>query len=309
MGTARESQVSADLPVTVVIPTRDRKDLVTEAVASVLKQTFKDFELIVVDDGSEDGTREQLSARFSEPRLIYLRTENRGVSAARNLGVSSGRGRWIAFLDSDDLWEPLKLERQLGYLAENPDAEACYTGETWIRGGRFVNPRLVHAKKSGNVFSDCLPLCIISPSSIIMTRALFEELGGFDESLPACEDYDLWLRLAARRPVHLLDERLIIKRNGHEGQLSRAHFGLDRFRVRALWKLWHDLTVPLPLRLEALSFIKRKSAIVALGSEKRNERERAAIFRLSEREAARILSGGDEDALFRPGVVESPLVG
>jgi GT2 family glycosyltransferase len=275
--------------VSAVIPTYDRRALVCEAVASVLGQTWSDLELIVVDDGSADGTAEALSARFDDPRLHVLRQENRGVSAARNRGVDAATGEWVAFLDSDDTWLPPKLERQLRMLAAHPEAPACYTEEIWYRHGRWANPRTVHAKHSGWIFPNCLPLCIISPSSILLRRSLFETLGGFDESLPACEDYDLWLRLSARFPIQLVTERLIVKRNGHPGQLSQAHWGLDRFRVRALWKLARDPQIPWELRRQALETAAGKSQVVAGGAWKRGHRERHDIFLRSRQEALRWL--------------------
>ncbi len=275
--------------VAVVIPTLDRREFVTEAVASVLTQTAGDLELVVVDDGSTDGTAEALGARFADPRLRVVCQENRGVSVARNRGVAETRAPWLAFLDSDDQWLPQKLARQLAVLAAEPQEVACYTDEVWIRRGRWANPRQVHGKHSGRIFAACLPLCIISPSSILLARPVFEALGGFDESLPACEDYDLWLRLAARLPVRFLPERLIVKRNGHPGQLSQAHWGLDRFRVRALWKLALDEEVPLGHRREALEELARKAEVVALGAAKRGAADRVAVFRHSVAEAHRWL--------------------
>lgn len=277
--------------VTVVVPTHNRRDFVAQAVESVLAQTFPDLELIVVDDGSDDDTSSHLSRFFSDPRLRMIVQENLGVSAARNRGAAQGRGAWLAFLDSDDLWEPRKLARQLDWLAENPGFKACYTDETWFRHGRFANQCNHHAKYSGDIFEQCLPLCIISPSSIMMDAHLYQELGGFDEALPACEDYDLWLRLAALHPVGYLPERLIIKRNGHEGQLSAAHWGLDRFRLRALWKLALDEAIPAPRRLSALEWIEKKSKVVALGATKRGFTERAGVYSHSA-DLARTLASG-----------------
>lgn len=276
--------------VSVVVPTRDRRALTAEAVASVLQQTWSDLELVVVDDGSADGTPDHLEAGFPDPRLRVLRQENRGVSAARNRGVQETSGEWVAFLDSDDLWLPEKLERQLAAVGQEPGWDACHTEEVWIRHGRWANPRKAHAKHGGWIFSQCLPLCIISPSSILLRRAVFEALGGFDESLPACEDYDLWLRLCAARPILLLDERLTVKRNGHPGQLSQAHWGLDRFRVRALWKIALDPGVRAAWRIQALEELLRKAEVVVLGAEKRGEWGRAEVFRHSREEAKRWLA-------------------
>lgn len=280
--------------VSVVIPTLDRRELAAEAVASVLGQTCRDLELVVVDDGSRDGTGAHLAARFSDRRLRVVRQETRGASAARNRGVRETDGRWLAFLDSDDLWRPEKLACQLAALEARPECPACYTEEVWYRHGRWANPRKIHAKPSGWIFSRCLALCLISPSSILLRRDVFDALGGFDESLPACEDYDLWLRLTSRHPVHLVPERLIVKRNGHPGQLSQAHWGLDRFRVRALWKVVLDETLPWDLRRQALAAAAEKSAVVAAGAAKRGAEVRAHVFRHSEQEALRWLATAPE---------------
>ncbi len=278
--------------VSVVIPTFNRLSFTTEAVESVLRQTVCDLELVVVDDGSEDGTAEHLRKCFPDPRLRVIGPENLGVSAARNRGARETSGDWVAFLDSDDFWLPRKLERQLQALKDHPGTVACYTEEVWYRNGRWANPRKAHAKHSGWIFSHCLPLCIISPSSVMISRAVFESLGGFDESLPACEDYDLWLRLAARHPVHLVPERLIVKRNGHHGQLSQSFRALDRFRIRALWKVAFDSELPWETRRQALETAAEKSMIVALGAAKRGGYSRAQVFRLSHTEALRWLRIG-----------------
>jgi GT2 family glycosyltransferase len=275
--------------VSVIIPTRDRPELTAEAVASVLAQSWTDLELVVVDDGSTDATADHVEARFRDSRLRVVRQVHLGVSAARNRGVRETSGEWVAFLDSDDLWLPPKVERQLAAADEPPGSAACHTEEVWYRRGRWANPRKAHAKRGGWIFPSCLPLCIISPSSILLRRSVFEALGGFDETFPACEDYDLWLRLTAAHPVLLLSERLTVKRNGHAGQLSQEHWGLDRFRVRALWKVALDPAVRSEYRRQALEEVVRKAGVVALGAEKRGEAGRAAVFRHSQEEAARCL--------------------
>jgi len=206
--------------------------MLCEAIDSVLGQTDPDFELIVVDDGSTDETG-SIREIYGD-RLHYIHQENRGASAARNRGVAEAGGDLICFLDSDDLWLPGKLKTQKALAEEDPGILISYTEEIWYRKGVRVNPGKKHAKFSGSIFEKCLPLCIISPSSVMIQKKLFERVGGFDESLQVCEDYDLWLRISKDVPVHLIEESLIIKRNGHPGQLSASGWGFDRYRVKSI---------------------------------------------------------------------------
>ena len=261
--------------VSVIIPTFNRAPCVGEAIASVLAQTYPHLELIVVDDGSSDHTSTVVSA-FSQ-RLVYMQQAHGGVSAARNRGVAASHGELVAFLDSDDLWLPGKVAAQIALLQAHPEVQACYTDEIWIRYGVRVNQRFIHHKYSGWVFLPSLSRCIISPSSIMMRRGLWDQLGGFDESLPACEDYDLWLRLSVREPVLLVPERLIIKYGGHTDQLSRCVPVLDQYRIRALEKI---LTVPLTFsqRRAVLEQLITKCHIVAQGAQKRHNTARATLY-------------------------------
>ncbi|MBW1614562.1 MAG: glycosyltransferase family 2 protein, partial [Deltaproteobacteria bacterium] len=159
--------------VSVIIPTFNRSEKVVRAVSSVLNQDFRDFEVIVVDDGSIDNTHEALSKYMSA--IKYIRqSENMGVSAARNRGIKSSIAPWIAFLDSDDYWLTEKLSVQIEYIDQNPNTVACQTEEIWIKNGRRVNPKKRHKKPSGNIFTQSLKLCLVSPSSVIIKRSLFE---------------------------------------------------------------------------------------------------------------------------------------
>jgi glycosyltransferase involved in cell wall biosynthesis len=262
--------------VSAIIPTHNRKDFALEAVASVLAQTYGDYELIVVDDGSEDGTREALQP-YGE-RLRYVYQDNNGVSSARNLGLGLARGEFIAFLDSDDLWLPEKLGVQVAFMDEHPEAQICYTDEIWIRRGARVNPRKRHAKYSGEIYPQCLPLCIISPSSALMRRGLFEKIGTFDPALPVCEDYDLWLRVAARFPVFFIPQQLIVKRGGHPGQLSQRDWGNDRYRVRALVKILETGALTEPMRDLTVEELHRKCRVLINGYRKRGKEREAKEY-------------------------------
>jgi GT2 family glycosyltransferase len=258
--------------VSVVIPAFNRWRLLAEAIDSVLSQSYRDFELIVVDDGSTDATASELAKLAS--RLQFFVTERRGVSAARNLGVSQSRGHYIAFLDSDDLWLNSKLERQTRFMDEHPEFHICQTDEIWIRNGVRVNPRAVHQKPSGDIFSRSLELCLVSPSAVMMTKALFDRTGGFDEAFPVCEDYDLWLRISAQHQVPLIPDRLTIKRGGHADQLSRSIWGMDRYRILALQKILRS-NLSRSQEAAVLKMLRHKVAIVAAGARKRGREQEA----------------------------------
>lgn len=249
--------------------------MVGEAVESILAQSFNAFELIVVDDGSTDVTVREL-ARFGA-RLRTIRTQRSGVSAARNIGVSRSLGRYIAFLDSDDLWHPDKLARQTAFMDRHAEVQICQTEEIWIRKGVRVNPKAVHRKPSGDVFVRSLDLCLVSPSAVMMRRELFQGLGGFDETLPICEDYDLWLRIAVAYSIPLIPEALVIKRGGHADQLSHSTWGLDRYRIRALQKLLR-CGLAGSRRTAALKVLERKVAVLANGARKRGKMVEAIEF-------------------------------
>ena len=199
--------------VSVIIPTYNRCQLLRRALLSIYKQTVQADEIIIIDDGSTDSTRKMLGKEF--PEVKYTFQENTGVSAARNMGVRQAIGEWFAFLYSDDEWLPNKLEKQLESLEKNPDMRICNSDEIWKRNGVRVNPKNKHNKKGGWIFQHCLPLCAMSPSSIIIHCSVFAQVGLFDLALPACEDYDLWLRITARYPVLFIDHPLIVKYGGH----------------------------------------------------------------------------------------------
>jgi glycosyltransferase involved in cell wall biosynthesis len=267
--------------VTVIIPTYNRGWVVQEAIDSVLDQDFSDYELIVVDDGSNDNTREILGAYGKA--ITVLQQSNRGVSAARNRGIAEAAGRLIAFLDSDDLWLPRKLTTQVKFFEENADAVINQTQEIWIRNGARVNPKRKHHKFSGMIFERSLALCLVSPSAVMIKKSLFDAVGVFDENLPACEDYDLWLRISCRYPVHLVDSALIFKRGGHDDQLSKAA-GLDKYRIQSLIKIIDsDLLTPQQYKA-AVNTLREKSEVYAAGCRKRGrEKEAEYFFALAEK--------------------------
>jgi GT2 family glycosyltransferase len=265
------------MQISVIIPTHNRAATLPRALDSVLAQTLRPHEIIVVDDGSDDDSARLLTGEY--PEVKYLKQPNQGVSSARNLGISQARGEWIALLDSDDAWLPEKLACQVQALKENPNLRICHTEEIWIRNGVRVNQMRKHAKQGGHIFQRCLPLCVISPSSVLLQRSLFERYGLFDTELPACEDYDLWLRLCAHEEVLFIEQPLIVKYGGHEDQLSRRHWGMDRFRVQSLEKLLHTTELSARDRQAALATLIEKAGIIAQGAEKRDQLSRAKYYR------------------------------
>jgi len=254
-----------DLPtVSVILPTYNRPAFTEKAVGSVLAQTFPDFELIVVDDGSTDGTSEAVEG-FSDARLRVHHMNNRGPGPARNAGIEISSGQYIAFLDSDDAWVPEKLETQLDAMRASPEHALSHTEEVWYKGTRLVKPQRIHRKRNGDLFQWSLKLCSISMSTVMVKRTLFDEVGTFDPSLEVCEDYDLWLRVTARHPVLLVDAPLTIKQGGHFDQQSAKYVGLDRFRIYAIEKCLKAGGLSDDQRVLALEALERKCRIYGRG--------------------------------------------
>ena len=262
--------------VSVIITTYNRKNIIGRAVDSVLGQTRPADEIILVDDGSSDHTNQLIKEKY--PDIKYIWQDNRGIGHARNTGISQARGIWIAFLDSDDEWLPSKLIDQLKALQHQPDYKLCHTNEIWVRNGKRVNPMKKHEKSGGLIFKNCLPLCIISPSSVIIHRSVFEEYGLFDESLPVCEDYDLWLRFCAFLPILYVEKPQIIKYGGHSDQLSHKYWGMDRFRIIALEKLIENPALSSENKLAAIQTLLEKIDIYIQGAIKRCKTEEVELY-------------------------------
>jgi len=262
--------------VAAIIPTYNRLATLGRALESVFTQSRQADEVCVVDDGSTDGTEELVKAQY--PDTIYIRQKNSGVSSARNKGVGATTSKYLSFLDSDDEWLPKKLEIQLSALQAEPNFKLVHSDEIWIRNGKRVNQMDKHKKRGGELFTHCLPLCVISPSSVVMERSLYVDLGGFDESLPACEDYDLWLRICSREQVLYVDTPLLRKYGGHEDQLSRQHWGMDRFRVQSLVKLLSSSVLEYEQERLARMTLLEKVSILRNGALKRGKTENVKYY-------------------------------
>jgi len=250
----------------VIIPVFNREILLPRAIESVLNQSFKDFEIIVIDDGSTDKSA-QVAQSYG---VRVVKRKNGGVAAARNLGIKLSKGNIIAFLDSDDEWKKDKLKIQYEFFRQNPSYKIHQTDEIWIRDGKFLNKKKIHQKKEGYIFENSCELCLISPSAVAIKRELFDEVGLFDESLRVCEDYDLWLRITKKYPVGFSKDRAVIKYGGHSDQLSKSETAMDRFRIKALLK-HKDMPY-------ALKVAKKKCKIVLKGAYKHNNKEFIAEF-------------------------------
>lgn len=290
--------------VSVIIPTYNRAGFLKRAVESVLYQTFKDYELIVVDDGSTDDTPRVIKTYGEQVRLI--RIPHSGVSRARNEGIQQSQGEWIAFLDSDDYWLPPKLQKQMDYLRDNPHYRVCHTDEMWIKNGLQINQGKKHRKYSGWFFYPSLELCLISPSAVIMHRELFDEVGSFDENFLYVEDYELWLRVTCRFPVGFCDQKLVVKTGGHSDQLSKKIEAIEKYRILALEKLITHGNLKQQFLQQALSVYRKKCLIYLTGCKKRGKwaEVRELTSRMQNILPLHMLS---ETVSYRPGCTGNPV--
>lgn len=257
--------------ISVIIPTYNRESFLKDAIQSVLDQTFKNFELLIIDDGSTDATEEMIRKNFHDNRIRYIYKRNEGVASARNLGIKEAQSDWLAFLDSDDRWYPEKLENQFRFLINNSHIKICQTEDIWFRNGKRFNPKKKHAKKSGWIFSYCVELCTVCCSTIMLHKDIFRAEGLFDESLAACEDYDLWLRLSLKYPIITLSHILAWKQGGHSDQLSQKYWGMDIFRVRALQKILNHSDISYREKKLVRQSLKSRYDVLELGAKKRGK--------------------------------------
>ena len=254
--------------ISVVIPTYNRRQTIGRSIDSILNQTLFPSEIIVVDDGSTDGTSDYIQSNF--PSIRLLQQSNKGVSSARNMGIRSSNSDWVALLDSDDEWFPKKLEKQVMTLSQNLDIKFCHTEEIWIRNGVRVNQMKKHQKYGGHIFNKCLDMCRISPSSVLFHRSILDDVGYFDKNQKVCEDYDLWLRITAKYPVLYIDESLIKKYGGHEDQLSKVKDGIESHRIKVLEKLIMQKFTSVQ-KNAMLKMLIEKLTIFSIGAQKRGK--------------------------------------
>lgn len=253
------------MQVDVIVPTYNRAHVLERAIQSVLSQTYQDFILHIVDDGSTDETADLLDKYEDHEKIKIYYQPNLGVSAARNFAAFTGNSPWISFLDSDDEWFPEKLKTQCDYLLKNPDCIFLHSEEIWIRNGVRVNPKQKHKKSNDNIFVRSLDFCIISPSTVMIERSLFEKHRGFNESFTVCEDYDLWLKILLSEKIDFIPTPLIQKYGGHEDQLSTKFVAMDYWRIKSLVKLYQSSQCSL-IQKEAIKDVLLKKSELLLKS-------------------------------------------
>lgn len=248
--------------IDVIIPTFNRADVIERAIISVLEQTHQNFILHIVDDGSTDVTPTLLLKYQNHPRIKLYCQENLGVSSARNLAAKNAQSEWLSFLDSDDEWLPNKLELQVRHLNANPECVFLHSEELWIRNGVRVNPKQKHQKHGGDMFLRSLIFCLISPSTVIMSKKIFQEYGGFNEDYIVCEDYDLWIKILAHRRPDFISTPLTKKYGGHDDQLSTKFVAMDYWRIKSLVDLYRDQSLTPLQKNQIEKVISEKSALL-----------------------------------------------
>ena len=261
--------------ISVVIPSYNRREFLKRSIDSAINQTKKPLEIIVVDDGSTDGTETMIKSDYDFVK--FIKQKNKGVSAARNIGIKVSIGEWICFLDSDDEWKKDKLEKQINAMKSNPGYKFFHSNEIWIKNGLRINQKKKHKKYGGDIFDKCLDMCRISPSSVMIDKTVFDEVGNFNENLVVCEDYELWLRICDKYRVFFIDEPLIIKYGGHQGQLSYSIESIENHRIKALEYLILE-NLNRKNKRHAIQMLLSKLNIYLKGLVKRRKNDEIAVY-------------------------------
>ncbi len=268
-------------PISVVIPTFNRVELLKRALRSVVKQTLQCSEIIVVDDGSTDSTLCFLNELLCSGKIVLkvIRQGSAGPAAARNAGIKCAANEYIAFLDSDDHWHKRKIELQYKVFVENPEYMISHTKEKWLRRGVHLNQKKKHIPRQGNIFDHCLQLCAVGMSTVMVKKALFQKVGLFDESLHCCEDYDFWLRVSCKFPFLLIDTPLTVKEGGREDQISWIfRLGMDRMRIYAIKNIIDSKTLSEEQCLLAVDELGKKCTVFGRGCIKHGKNETGEYY-------------------------------
>ena len=257
--------------ISVITPTYNRARFLPAAVASVLSQTFGDFELIIVDDGSEDNTPDVLKPFFADRRVRYVYQENQGQSHARNLALKQATGDFIAFLDSDDVWAPDKLEKQLAVFRANPEVDIVHGDEATIDEQGSVISLKNMRRYSGRITRYLLADNSVSITTAMVRRRCFDEMGGFDTSVGVADDYELWLRFSARYRYHY-EPGMCASYRVMADQISsdkRRRFAANERIIREFLARYADVLSPEERRWGLARFYCRKARYLALAGERR----------------------------------------
>jgi glycosyltransferase involved in cell wall biosynthesis len=290
--------------VSVVLSTYNKREMVAEALDSVLAQTYKDCEVLLVDDGSTDATPAYLFARFgAQPKaqkivsamnptsmrpfkhgftsngttIVYHYITNRGLSAARNWGIQLTRSRHIALLEAEDVWNSRHLETHMRFHKDHPGAMVTRVGERCGKAAEKSRAAKTTLGPSGWIFEQAVHSSPMCTSTALIRKTCFQECGAFDENLPACEDYDLWLRLAARYPIYGLEGATVTRRSPRRDSSSRS-WSWDRFRVYALEKAFQSGHLSSTQRFLVAEEIVRKCERLVDGFRRHKSAERSNFY-------------------------------
>ena len=245
-----------------------------EGPAALIEDALEDHKIRSNWSGYDALAFEIHNPQTHQERLILQVKDGDGKAYKQNLYLNPESGERIT-VALDDIKAGVDVTRiaQLNFFEQNPDCLIHQTEETWIRNGKRVNPMKKHQKYGGWIFEKCLPLCLISPSAVMMHRRLFDETGLFDESLPACEDYDLWLRITCQHPVGLTEKSYVVKYGGHADQRSHEFPAMDRFRIYSLKKILDSGKLNAEQTEAARKMLEEKEAIYNQGALKRGRNE------------------------------------
>uniref|UniRef100_UPI00404789E5 glycosyltransferase family 2 protein n=1 Tax=Shewanella baltica TaxID=62322 RepID=UPI00404789E5 len=247
--------------ISVIIPTHNRSVMLDRAINSVLKQTYSNFEIIVVDDASTDNT-ESLVLQYEDPRVSYIKIkESKGANFARNTGVRSSNGEYVAFLDDDDIWFPNKLLSQVEMLKNNSNLGLVYTGIEVVTEGEDIRYS-IKPKFNGDISKTILTdNCIGTTSTVVLSRKVFEKAGGFDENLPQLQDYDLWIRIAQICEVGFISDDLIYYYVHQSISQLTSSADKNKSAIEYIDKKYAHLINDLPLNLQRKRFCQRYNAM------------------------------------------------
>ena len=251
--------------ISVIIPTFNRAGFILKTIESALNQTKRANEIIIIDDGSTDNTKQILQPLIDLNKIIYKYQKNNGVSSARNLGINLSSNNWLAFLDSDDIWHEEKLEKQIEFHKQNQNILFSHTDELWKFNDKIIKQKKHQQKPQGFCFEENIDSCKIGASTVFLHKSILNDIGLFDETLIACEDYDLWLRILLKYELGLISEKLITKFAGHSGQLSFDTPLMDTFRIEALKKHLDS-----DFKIEVKKELLKKYEILIKGAKKHN---------------------------------------